>query len=177
MPLTDIKIRSAKPREKSYKLSDSGGLYLEVSATGGKYWRWKYRFSGKKKRLAFGVYPNVTLKMAREKRDSARQRVKGAKPGDYSTSVRPGSERPRRDAPRGRPPCCCRVSHAPSMDRCACRALTRMHGRVTWLPTGRAPRERRDRSCVRGWPLRAGPLDSVVPWRASCRHTPAGTPE
>ena len=45
-----------------------------------------HRFAGKEKRLAFGVYPDVTLKMAREKRDSARQRVKGAKPGDYSTS-------------------------------------------------------------------------------------------
>ena len=63
MPLTDIKIRSAKPREKSYKLSDSGGLYLEVSPSGGKYWRWKYRFAGKEKRLAFGVYPDVSLKM------------------------------------------------------------------------------------------------------------------
>ena len=81
MPLTDIKIRSAKPREKSYKLSDSGGLYLEVSVTGGKYWRWKYRFSGKEKRLAFGVYPDRSLKMAREKLDNARQRVKGAKTG------------------------------------------------------------------------------------------------
>jgi len=46
--------------------------------------------------------------------------------------VRPGSELPRRDAPRGRPPCCCRASHAPSMDRCACRDLTRMQRCVTW---------------------------------------------
>jgi integrase len=83
MPLTDVKIRSAKPREKSYKLSDSGGLYLEVSATGGKYWRWKYRFAGKEKRLAFGVYPDVTLKMARDKRDSARQQLgAGIDPGE-----------------------------------------------------------------------------------------------
>src|SRR5262245_61024564 len=77
MPLTDITIRSAKPREKSYKLSDSGGLYLEVSATGSKYWRWKYRFAGKEKRLACGVYPDVTLKSAREKRDVARQQLAG----------------------------------------------------------------------------------------------------
>jgi integrase len=75
MPLTDIKIRSAKPRGKSYKLFDSGGLYLEVTSAGGKYWRWKYRFAGKEKRLAFGVYPDVGLKAAREKRDSARQHI------------------------------------------------------------------------------------------------------
>ena len=72
MPLTDIKIRSAKPRDKAYKLFDSGGLYLEVNPAGGKCWRWKYRFGGKEKRLAFGVYPDVSLKTAREKRDDAR---------------------------------------------------------------------------------------------------------
>jgi len=60
MPLTDIKIRSAKPREKAYKLFDSGGLYLEVSPGGSKYWRWKYRFGEREKRFAFGVYPDVT---------------------------------------------------------------------------------------------------------------------
>ncbi|MGZ8464400.1 MAG: Arm DNA-binding domain-containing protein, partial [Candidatus Binatia bacterium] len=52
MPLTDIKIRSAKPGLKAYKLFDSGGLYLEVSTAGGKYWRWKFRFAGKEKRLS-----------------------------------------------------------------------------------------------------------------------------
>ena len=73
MPLTDIKIRSVKPKEKTFKLFDSVvGLYLELSSSGGKYWRWNYRFAGKEKRLAFGVYPDVTLKMAREKRDTAR---------------------------------------------------------------------------------------------------------
>ena len=77
MPLTDIKIRSAKPRDKTYKLFDSGGLYLEVATSGGKYWRWKYRFGGKEKRLAFGVYPDVTLKLARDKRDIAANRSVG----------------------------------------------------------------------------------------------------
>ena len=82
MPLTDIKIRLAKPREKTFKVFDSGGLYLEVSSTGGKYWRWKYRFGGKEKRLAFGVYPDVTLKTAREKRDDARSELaNGTDPG------------------------------------------------------------------------------------------------
>ena len=82
MPLTDIKIRSAKPGDKTYKLFDGGGLYLEVTTADGKYWRWKYRFGGKEKRLAFGVYPDVSLKAAREKRDSARQLLgAGVDPG------------------------------------------------------------------------------------------------
>lgn len=70
--LTDVDCRNAKPKEKAYKLSDSGGLYLEVTPTGSKYWRWKYRFGGKEKRLAIGVYPRVGLKDARKQRDQAR---------------------------------------------------------------------------------------------------------
>jgi len=82
MPLTDVSIRSAKPKEKTLKLFDSGGLYLEVSTAGGKYWRWKYRFAGKEKRLAFGVYPDVSLKAARGKRDDAREQLAdGIDPG------------------------------------------------------------------------------------------------
>ena len=68
MPLTDTKARTAKPKEKAYRLADSGGLYLEVMSNGSKYWRWKYRFDGKEKRLALGVYPQVTLAVARSKR-------------------------------------------------------------------------------------------------------------
>jgi integrase len=83
MPLTDIKIRTTKPNGKTFRLFDSGGLYLELSIAGGKYWRWKYRFGGKEKRLSFGVYPDVTLKMAREKRDDARaQLANGIDPGE-----------------------------------------------------------------------------------------------
>jgi hypothetical protein len=83
MPLTDIKIRSLKPQKTSFKVWDSGGLYLEVSPAGGKWWRWKYRFAGKEKRLSFGVYPDVSLKAAREKRDIARQQVGcGIDPGE-----------------------------------------------------------------------------------------------
>jgi integrase len=81
MPLNDIAIRSAKLRDKTFKLFDSGGLYLEISTAGGKYWRWKYRFAGKEKRLAFGVYPEVGLKAARKKRDDARYQLgKGIDP-------------------------------------------------------------------------------------------------
>jgi integrase len=75
MPITDVAVRSAKPREKAFKLFDGGGLYLEVSPAGGKWWRWKYRVAGTEKRLSFGTYPDVNLKAARVKRDAARQRL------------------------------------------------------------------------------------------------------
>ena len=65
MPLTDTKIRTAKPAHKSRRLFDGGGLYLEVSPSGGKWWRLKHRFGGKEKRLSLGVYPDVKLKDAR----------------------------------------------------------------------------------------------------------------
>jgi integrase len=73
MPLTDVAIRKAKPGEKPIKLSDERGLYLEVSPSGGKWWRFKFRFEGKEKRLSLGVYPDVSLKDARERRDAARK--------------------------------------------------------------------------------------------------------
>ena len=65
MPLSDTTVRTAKPRPKTYKLSDGHGLYLEVVPSGSRYWRLKYRFGGKEKRLALGVYPVVTLARAR----------------------------------------------------------------------------------------------------------------
>lgn len=73
MPLTDTSIRNAKPADKTRKLFDGGGLYLEVSPNGGKWWRLKYRFGGKEKRLSLGTYPDVSLKDARERRDEARK--------------------------------------------------------------------------------------------------------
>lgn len=73
MALTDIKIKTAKPLEKPYKLSDSGGLYLLVNRNGSKYWRLKYRFAGKEKMLSIGVYPQVTLAEARNQRDEAKK--------------------------------------------------------------------------------------------------------
>ena len=63
--LTEVAIKKAKPEEKPYKMADGGGMYLEVMPTGSKYWRLKYRFGGKEKRLAFGVYPDVSLAQAR----------------------------------------------------------------------------------------------------------------
>ncbi len=73
MPLTDIVCKNTKPSDKSRKLADGNGLYLEVSPNGGKYWRLKYRFAGKEKRLALGVYPEVSLSEARDKRTQARK--------------------------------------------------------------------------------------------------------
>lgn len=76
MPLTDIAAKGAKPKEKLYKLSDEKGLFLSVRPNGGKYWQMKYRFDGKEKTLSFGVYPEVSLKEARDKRDEARKKIK-----------------------------------------------------------------------------------------------------
>jgi hypothetical protein len=73
MPLSDSTARMAKPRPKTYKLSDAHGLYLEVAPNGSRYWRLKYRFDGKEKRLALGVYPVVTLAMARDEAPEARR--------------------------------------------------------------------------------------------------------
>lgn len=73
--LTDTTIKNAKPTEKEYKLSDGGGLYLLIKPNGGKYWRLKYRYLGKEKLLALGVYPEVSLKEARLKRDEAKKRL------------------------------------------------------------------------------------------------------
>ena len=75
MPLTDVACRNAtcpagKPRER---YSDSLGMYLEVTPTGRKYWRLKYRFGPKEKRLALGIYPEVSLAAARRARDKARE--------------------------------------------------------------------------------------------------------
>ncbi len=75
MPLSDAKVRNAKPREKQYKLFDGDGLFLLVTPNGKKGWRFKYRFAGKEKLISFGTYPEVSLSDAREKRLAARKQV------------------------------------------------------------------------------------------------------
>lgn len=77
MPLTDTEIRRSRPASKPYKLSDSGGLHLLVTPTGGKLWRWKYRCDGAEKLMALGRYPDVALADARVKRDAARKKLAG----------------------------------------------------------------------------------------------------
>jgi integrase len=73
MPLTDTAIRNAKPSEKPVKMADSGGLYLLLRPNGSRWWRLDYRYYGKRKTLSMGVYPDVGLKDARNKRDEARK--------------------------------------------------------------------------------------------------------
>lgn len=89
VPLTDIKVRNAKPAGKDAKLFDGGGLYLLVTRSGGKLWQFKYRFDGKEKKLAFGSYPEVSLADARGKRESARRSVaSGIDPGEVRKAQR-----------------------------------------------------------------------------------------
>ncbi len=81
--LTATEVKQAKPAEKAIKLTDGGGMYLLVHPKGAKYWRYDYRFSGKRKTLALGVYPEVPLKEARENHQDARKQLsKGIDPGN-----------------------------------------------------------------------------------------------
>jgi integrase len=75
LALTDTEIRRSKPTKRAYKLSDGGGLHLLIKPTGGRLWRWKYRFDGAEKLMALGRYPEISLADARERRDAARKRL------------------------------------------------------------------------------------------------------
>ena len=89
MPLSNTAIRNAKPGEKAKKMFDGRGLYLEVAPSGGKWWRLKYRFEGKEKRLSLGTYPDVSLKDARERRDEARRLMaNGIDPSEHRKAKR-----------------------------------------------------------------------------------------
>lgn len=85
MSLSDAAIRKVKPVDKPRRLFDGGGLYLEVAPSGGKLWRWKYRYAGKEKRLALGIYPEVGLADARTKHVAARKVL--------SSGIDPGEQR------------------------------------------------------------------------------------
>jgi integrase len=81
--LTDTAIRKAKPTDRQLKLTDGGGMYLLVKPDGGRYWRMQYRFGGKQKTLALGVYPTVTLADARQRREHSRRLLaNGSDPGE-----------------------------------------------------------------------------------------------
>lgn len=87
--LTDTAVRTAKPGKKPVRLFDGGGMYLEISPSGGKWWRLKYRHMGKEKRLSLGVYPDVSLKAARERRDEARKLLTdGIDPSENRKAIR-----------------------------------------------------------------------------------------
>lgn len=92
MPLTDATIRTTKPTDKTQRLFDGGGLYLELSPKGGKWWRLKYRFDGKEKRISLGTYPDIGLKDARERRDAARKML--------ANDIDPGENRKAQKAAR-----------------------------------------------------------------------------
>ena len=89
MPLTDTAVKNTKPSGKTARMFDSGGLYLEISPVGGKWWRLKYRIDGKEKRLSLGVYPDISLKDARQRRDEARKLLAGGvDPGENRKAVK-----------------------------------------------------------------------------------------
>ena len=83
MPLSATAVRNAKPTSKLRRLFDEKGMYLEISPSGGKWWRIKYRFAGKERRLSLGTFPDTSLADARERRDAARKLLaKGMDPGE-----------------------------------------------------------------------------------------------
>src|SRR5262245_43893891 len=98
MPITDIAIRGTRPREKPFKLSDSGGLYLLVHPNGARWWRLKYRYGGRERLLWLGVYPAVGLKEARAARDDAKRLLRD---GVDPSAVRKAKKAARTDAAEG----------------------------------------------------------------------------
>ena len=96
MALTDTAVRNAKPATTPHKLADGGGMYLLTKPTGGKLWRLDYRHGGKRKTLALGVYPDVSLADARQRRDEARRLLaQGIDPGEHRKLTR---DKPLQDA-------------------------------------------------------------------------------
>lgn len=79
MALTVLEVKNLKPRDKLYRVADSGGLCLEVTPAGGKHWRWRYKLNGKSQLVALGKFPDVSLEKARKLRDEARAQVQQGK--------------------------------------------------------------------------------------------------
>ncbi|ULU23196.1 tyrosine-type recombinase/integrase [Dyella terrae] len=93
MPLTNVAISKAKPTGKTQRLFDGGGMYLEISPAGGKWWRLKYRHGGKEKRLSLGTFPDTGLAEARERRDAARKLLaSGIDPGEQRKATKAAGE-------------------------------------------------------------------------------------
>lgn len=88
-PLSELQVKKAKPREKDYKLADGGGLYLLVTPSGGKLWRCDYRYNKKRRTLAFGAYPSISLADARQRRDGAKKLVANdVDPGEVKKALK-----------------------------------------------------------------------------------------
>jgi hypothetical protein len=105
MALTDIQVKKAKTKDKPYRLSDSGGMYLWLTPAGGKLWRWAYVYEGKEKLMSFGRYPDVSLAVARERLAEARRLLaSGTDPMAQRKAERPRSAKraktPSRPSPR-----------------------------------------------------------------------------
>jgi len=75
MSLTDVRVRNANPKQKAYRIADAKGLHLFVTPSGGKLWRWKYRFNGAQKLMALGKYPEVSLAVARDRHAAGRRQL------------------------------------------------------------------------------------------------------
>jgi hypothetical protein len=87
--LSDTAVRTAKPKARLYRLWDERGLYLEVTPKGAKRWRFKYRFAGKGKRISLGLYPDVSLKKARDRREEPRRLVAdGINPSEKRRAIK-----------------------------------------------------------------------------------------
>ena len=84
MKLTELQIKKAQPKEKVYRLFDGHGLHIEINPKGQKWWRYKYLYNGKEKRMSLGVYPEISLKEARERH--IEERLKLAKGIDPSAA-------------------------------------------------------------------------------------------
>lgn len=113
MSLTKLQIEHAQPREKPYKVFDGRGLYLEVTPQGGRLWRFKYRIAGKEKRISLGIYPDVTLKQARERLEAARKQVAaGIDPSEQRKAEKATSIESRGPSRRGKAACASKAAAA-----------------------------------------------------------------
>jgi hypothetical protein len=89
MPLSNLQVKNAKPKEKPYKLADERGLYLLINPNDSKLWKMKYRYEGREKKLSFGKYPDITLSQARDMRDDARNKLaQDIDPGVLKNSIK-----------------------------------------------------------------------------------------